>query len=415
MMVTEKDELASARRKLILRDSLGFLTLLVVTLVLSGFTLLLFRSFSAHREDLAQRWSQRGEEALKAGKPDQAIVALRTALSYAPDTRSYELLLAQALGDAGLKEPNRTEESYSRFMSLWERQPGDGFINLQLARLAARRGDRTAAIEFYRASIYGTWQGDGVLRRSHVRLELARYLIASGEYPAARMELLIAAGNVPDTPEFDRTLGDLLVEAQDAADAANFYQKALTAAPRDPGLLQAAGELAYRAGESESAHRLLARAETARAEQHLPPEDALAQKAKDAGRIAEIAPLPSLSVHARGERVLAARRLAKKRLDACVAGLSTGGGPQGTALQPLQALWAGPNGTVDGAALRNDPDLQDATMRLVYNTEIATQKVCAPAAGDDAFLLLLAGRATDSPAQGTPPVAASAAVAEKRQ
>jgi hypothetical protein len=59
MMVTEKDELASARRKLILRDSLGFLTLLVVTLVLSGFTLLLFRSFSAHREDLAQRWPRR--------------------------------------------------------------------------------------------------------------------------------------------------------------------------------------------------------------------------------------------------------------------------------------------------------------------------------------------------------------------
>src|SRR5438309_9926658 len=114
-MVAEKDELASARRRLILRDSLGFLTLLVVTLVLAGITLLLFRSFSGHRADLAQRWSQRGVQAMKAGKPDEAVVALRTALRYAPDTRNYELLLAEALGEAGVKEPNRNEESYRRF------------------------------------------------------------------------------------------------------------------------------------------------------------------------------------------------------------------------------------------------------------------------------------------------------------
>ena len=84
-------------------------------------------------------------------------MALRTALSYAPGTTSYEQLLAQALGQAG-----HTEESYSYFMSLWTATPGDGSINLQLARLEAKRGHRPSATNFYRASINGTGEGDGV-------------------------------------------------------------------------------------------------------------------------------------------------------------------------------------------------------------------------------------------------------------
>ena len=64
-------------------------------------------------------------------------------------------------------------------MNLWVTQPGDGFINLELARLSAKKKDPQNAIKYYRASIYGTWEGDGVVRRREVRLELARYLIAA--------------------------------------------------------------------------------------------------------------------------------------------------------------------------------------------------------------------------------------------
>lgn len=391
-MVTEKDEQAIARRRLILRDSLGFLTLVVGTLALFGITLALFRSFSAHREDLAKRWSQRGDAALKSGHPEQAVVALRTALGYAPDTRDYELLLAEALGQAG-----RTDESYSYFMTLWDRQPGDGLINLELARLAARRGDRNAAVEFYRASIYGTWQGDGVIRRATVRLELARYLVASADYPAARMELLIAGGNVPESPEFDQTLAGLLVQAHDPADAWSFYQKALAARPKDPGLLQNAGQLAYQNGDYAWAARLLSRAETVRAEQHLPPEPGEARMAAESSRIAEIAPLPSLSVRLRGERVLALRRTARKRLQSCVTSRGTGNAAALTALQPVEAAWSTPQTAADLVELRSDTDQQDAAMQLVYATEIAAAKVCPPATGDDAILLILANRAQPQP------------------
>ncbi len=68
-MPTQFAEGSIARRKLILRDSLAILSLLLVTAILFAVTLFLFRSFSSHRADLAQRWSSRGRVDLQRGKP----------------------------------------------------------------------------------------------------------------------------------------------------------------------------------------------------------------------------------------------------------------------------------------------------------------------------------------------------------
>jgi hypothetical protein len=40
--------------------------------------------------------------------------------------------------------------------------------------------------------------------------------------------------------------------------------------------------------------------------------------------------------------------------------------------------------------LLNDPAAQDATMQLVFDTELQTNRVCGEPSGDDALLLLLA-------------------------
>jgi len=251
MMTTQTEDYSSLKRKLIFRDSLTFLSLLLVTVVLFLITLFLFRSFASHRQDLAQRWSARGQAAVNAGHPDQAIVALRTALSYAPEQRSYELLLAQALGDAG-----HTEESFNYFLGLWETQPGDGFINLSLARLAAKKNDVPAAINYYRASIYGTWEGDGVVRRREVRLELSQYLIAHHDLSSARTELLIAGGNAPDDVPLALTLAQLLEQAKAPHDALTNYQKVLAQEPGNLAALQSAARLEYDSGHFDDAHRL---------------------------------------------------------------------------------------------------------------------------------------------------------------
>jgi tetratricopeptide (TPR) repeat protein len=406
-METKTDEIAVARRRLIVRDSLALLSLVAATLALFGITLLLFRSFSAHRADLAKRWSARGAQAMKAGHPQQAITALRTALGYAPDTRQYELLLAQALGEAG-----HLDESYNYFMGLWETQPGDGFINLELARLAARRGDVTAAVEFYRASIYGTWEGDGVARRSEVRLELARYLIQRGQYAPARVELLIAGGNVAGTEHFDATVAELLVDAQDPADARNYYAKALAAAPNNPDLLERAGRLAYASADYETARRLLSRAIAARAQAKLPAEPGLDALRADAARLLELAPSPDLPVGEAAGRVLLDSGIAKRRLETCVAQYDGAGGQLPSVLQDLATRWTAAAPVATWRTLRRDSATQNAMMRLVYDTELVTAKVCKPASADDALLLMLAqaNAAAESPSPAPLPPAAQAPV-----
>jgi tetratricopeptide (TPR) repeat protein len=386
LMTTEFAEGSIARRKLILRDSLAILSLLLVTAILFAVTLFLFRSFSSHRADLAQRWSGRGRADLQTGKPKEAIVDLRTALTYAPGTRDYELLLAQALGDAG-----RTEESYQYFMGLWETEPGNGEINLALARLAAQRKDPQSAIRFYRASIYGTWEGDGVARRARVRLELARYFVANNDLASARMEALIAAGNAPDDYNFDMALGDLLQQASDPTDAWTYYRKAVEDKPSEPAALEAAGRLAYQIGDFQNARRLLERAQAEHTAAHsttpLHPDDLAIMN--DAARILEIMPTPNMPARERVARLIKVRAIAKGRLAAC----SSHFAPDvelPMELQSLGARWDGPEGNASGATLLHDLTRQDAVLHLAYDTEIQAAKSCGPATGDDALLLKLA-------------------------
>jgi tetratricopeptide (TPR) repeat protein len=382
---TENDSIA--RRKLIFRDALTFFSLALITIVLSAITLFLFRTFAAHREELAQRWAARGEAAIASGRPDQAIVALRTALSYAPGRHSYELLLAQALGDAG-----HTEESYNYFLGLWETQPGDGFINLRLARLAAKKNDMQAAINYYRAAIYGTWEGDGILRRREIRLELARYLIAHNDRSSARTELLVAGGNAPDDIGLALVLAPLLEQAGAPYDALNYYQKVLARQPTNLAALEAAGRLEYGFGHFEEAHRLLEEAahehtKTASNQPALPPE--LQTMLETSGKILRLAVSKKLPPEERVTRILRARDLAKKRFDTCNAHISEASGLP-SPLQTLREQWTSKEATMNRKALLDDSAAQDAVMKLVYDTELQTSQICGAPTGDDAILLILA-------------------------
>jgi tetratricopeptide (TPR) repeat protein len=363
-----------------LRDAVTFLGLTLLTAVLFAVTLFLFRSFAAHRAELAQRWSERGRIAIAQGKPDQAIVALRTALSYAPDERSYELLLAQALGDAG-----HLDEAYNYFLGLRETEPGDGFINLRMARLAAQKRDTQAAVNYYRAAIYGTWEGDGTVRRREVRLELARYLIAHHDNNNARSELLITGGNNPNDVGVELMLADLLQQANDPQDALNYYQKVLAQEPKNETALVAAGRMEYEGGNFEEAHRLL---EEAVKEQGDAPAD-IATMLENSARIVRLSPAAKLPVGERVGRLLRARDLARKRFDACNARLSTASG-LAAPLQSLGARWTSGDASLSRAALLTDQARQDATMQLVFDTEVQTNQICGAPSGDDALLLLLA-------------------------
>jgi Tfp pilus assembly protein PilF len=370
-----------------LRDAVTFLGLTLLTAVLFAVTLFLFRSFAAHRAELALRWSERGRIALSQGKPDQAIVALRTALSYAPDERSYELLLAQALGDAG-----HLDEAYNYFLGLRETVPGDGFINLRLARLAAQKRDSQAAVNYYHSAIYGTWEGDGTVRRREVRLELARYLIAHHDNDNARSELMIAGGNNPNDVGVALILADLLQQAGDSQDALNYYRKVLAQEPKNVTALAAAGRMEYEGGNFDEAHRLLE--EAAKEQESAGPHEGdvsggIATMLENSARIVSLSPAEKLSAGERVERILRARDLAKKRFDACNARPSTASGLTAPA-RSLGSRWTSEDASLSRAALLTDPVAQDATMQLVFDTEVQTNQICGTPSGDDALLLLLA-------------------------
>ncbi len=90
-----------------------------------------------------------------AGNPEAALGDFRAALSYSHDNSQYQLSLARALRDTG-----RTAEAETYLISLWERTPQEGPVNLALGRLFAREQQFDKAIQYYHNAIYGFWASD---------------------------------------------------------------------------------------------------------------------------------------------------------------------------------------------------------------------------------------------------------------
>ena len=371
------------KQKLILRDSLALLSLSAIAIVLFFITYLLFHSFSVHRQQLAQRWLNRGEAALHSGQPQVAIDALRSALAYAPDDENLQIELAEALGAAG-----RMQEAVAYFNTLLETRPGNGQINLQLARLAARQGDEALAIQHYQAALDGTWQGDGYVRRREVRLEVSRYLIDRKRYNDAKTQLLITAGNAPEDPNIEIVVAGLLEQAHDPANALHFYRKALEHRPVQLAALLGASRAAYALSRYQQAKELLERTLNHPGFDKQ-PSDVQAQyrdMLSDADHILLLYPDPGLSFHARAERILNARRIAQDRLAACL-NTKTAVPQQ---LQTLDGQWKQLPAALHLLQLEQDPELEQTIMQLVYQTEQITSQQCSAPTGNDALLLKIA-------------------------
>lgn len=376
------------KRAFVIHDSVTIAVLVVVAALLYGMTSFLFRTFESHREELAIRWATRGKVALGTGKPDQAISAMRIALSYDADNHDYQLLLAEALAQAG---PTHREEAINYFVNLWDTQPGDGMINLQLARLARAKGDARSAVDYYRAAIFGMWSGDGVQRRRDVRLELVDYLTERHEYAAARSELLIAAGNTEETESFDLVIAEKLKAAGDTVDAMSYYRKAIDLAPHHRVALSQAAQLAYDTGDFTAAVKFANRALSARPEKENsgPDQTALETLASNATQMLNLTVSTGLPDSVRIRHVRVASGFAQKRLASCTASATTAGNVDLSSLQPLEARWQEAEKLMKAPSQMSADDISLVT-ELVFDTERKTQQVCGAATGNDALLLQLA-------------------------
>lgn len=221
------------------------LVLILSTVALYAITSFLFRSFSARRVALAQEFAAGGQNALRRGDPEQAIRDLRISLSYAPDDASNELLLAEALAQA-----HHPEQARTYFLGLLDDQPADGFLNLQLARLARERNDTHVAIRYYRAAGNGNWTGDSLSARFHAQLELADYLTQLGDLRTARAELLIAVADAPQDGGVAVMIAHRFEQAGDLSQALKFYKKALKLNPKDADALNGARRVITEMGEA---------------------------------------------------------------------------------------------------------------------------------------------------------------------
>lgn len=381
IVLTPEERLA--RRRLILRDTVSLFTLFLITSVIFVLTFLLHRSFTAHETLLGLRWKARGQLALKQGRPAQAIDDLRSALAYIP-SRDTEIDLATALAQAG-----RTQEAFAYFNTLRETAPGDGLINLQLARLAARQGNQALAVRRYQSALDGTWQSRGYERRRAVRLEMAGYLISQNQYAKARAQLLIASSNVPsDDFPVQLRVAAMLEQAQDLPDALNLYRTMAAQRNAPVAALAGAGRAAYNLGMYRVAAGYLSR------EMAHPDAASLSPAARSADealldtsqRVLILFPSGNLPARARAERILGDKKIAAARLASCA-------GTTGTPAPPLAAILARwkllpPRLTI--STLEQHPALNQTLVQLIYDTETVTAQVCGPPTGDDALLLRIA-------------------------
>ena len=158
------------------------IVLLAVFFAITGFVV---QRYHATQKALGGHWYQRGEAALKARQPLEAVDAFHTALVYSRENSAYQMRLAEALIRA-----DRLSEAEVYLRTLWVREPGNGTVNLELARLAARRSNVPEAIRYYNNAIFGSWDSDPLNHRLEARLELCQFSLSKGERIQAESELI---------------------------------------------------------------------------------------------------------------------------------------------------------------------------------------------------------------------------------
>jgi Tfp pilus assembly protein PilF len=228
-------------------------------IVVAVFGFLMTRSVAANNREAtfrdAEAWYERGQRLIGAGHVDDGIASLRRALVRNRYERKYALALAKALARSG-----DTEAARAALLTLREATPEDAEVNLELARLAARRQDVTEALRFYHNTLYAPWPADSARDRREVRFELIDFLLQHDQAGRALSELLAMAADLPDDVAEHVRVGQLFARAGDARQALSQYQRALHVAPDDGTALAGAGTSAFAVGDYVSARNYLRRA-----------------------------------------------------------------------------------------------------------------------------------------------------------
>ncbi|MFB3921016.1 MAG: tetratricopeptide repeat protein [Terriglobia bacterium] len=353
---------------------------LIVLFVVTGFVA---QFFHRREEALAENWFHRGEESLARGDSGSAIDDLRSAMSYAHDNPLYRLRLAQALIAA-----HRPDEARAHLVTLWERQPGDGVVNLELARLAAARGSVQEAARYYHNSIFAVWDRDPTLQRRQARFEFCEFLLSHRLLAEAQAALIEMAADLPNDPDLHERVGALMLRAQDPSRALQQFEEALRIDGRSPAGLSGAGEAAFRAGRYPAARLYLERAA------RLGPLDEKNTERLQVSRlILSLDPFQNkLPARERAARTIRVFQQALDRLKECAAqrGENLETQEPETRLQREYARAMEFVPSVNSRELTRNPDTQANVAELALEIERLASETCGAGKDIDRALVLLA-------------------------
>jgi tetratricopeptide (TPR) repeat protein len=384
MQTSQENSIAASEKESGLRFYLSREPLILA--LLSALTVVSFlavgglsRIYHAQRESLGNRWFMRGAADLKQRHFEPAVNEFRTALLYSRNNYAYELDLAEAL--IGLR---RTNEAYAYLINLWGREPENGLVNLELARIAVQRGETDQALRYYHNAIYAIWPGDQEAEGRNARLELIEYLLAIKAMTPAQGELIALAANLDDDPAMHARVGDLFLQAHDYEHALAEYRLSLKVERHNSAAFAGAGTAAFQLGRYDLAQRYLEAAVTAN-----PDDLQSADRLKTTELVLKMDPFQrQISVAQRHRIVVEAFAAAGERLNSCtVTGNSTG--TASSAKPSLADEWAQMKPQITAQGLRRNPDLVETAMSLVFDIERQANAACGSSTGIDTALLLI--------------------------
>ena len=360
----------------------------VILTVLSALAVVFFLAvtglshfYAGQQESLGTRWFTRGVRDLKKQRFQAAVSELRTALLYSRENYSYQLNLAEALLGEG-----RRDESSAYLVNLWEREPENGQVNLDLAYIAVQKGENEQALRYYHNAIYATWPGNQDVARRGTRLQLIEFLLGIHDTTQAQSELIALAANLDDDPSQHTRVGNLFFQARDYEHALTEYSLSLKSEPQNPAALAGAGRAAFELGRYAPAQRYLESAVTDN-----PGDTQLANQLKDTALVLRMDPFRRQIPFAQKNRiVIEAFTTAGERLKSCAAagnahGPVTSSGSQ----QSLVENWTKMKPQITESGLRRDPELAEPAMDLVFKIERQANVDCGTPTGMDMALLLI--------------------------
>lgn len=366
--------------------------------VIAGLTLLAILAFAGvarfvnrfeeQEKALARHLYERAMAEQRAGKPDLAVEHFRDALIYNPNNFDYQLQLARALRDTG-----RTPEAEAYLVSLWERSPQDGAVNLALGRLAARQKSLDKAIQYYHNAIYGVWSSNADHNRLQVWFELIEFLLQQNARPQAQAELITLAAELPPETDSRLRVADLFASMQDYEHALAEYRQVLKVEHSNARALAGGGEAAFSLGQYRLAERYLREAVNANSQ-----DPQVARLLQVSRLVMDRDPFsPAISIQERNRRLKGIFDDAGKRLDSCMAsqsGVASSAQEQVSDSTPLKEQWTEMKRKLVRLQSSREAGLPNEVMNLVLRIEDQTRN-CPPSAVDDALLLLAQGHGSE--------------------